>query len=307
MNDYTIYSLSKLSSYSFQHDNLTLILSFTDEDRSSCAIEFLIGQKIHIDNLIIINYFNKSLPEQWKNNTSNVIMVSSVKNAPDFAQEMKTILSTQTISNILLDITCISNPDMFILIKILKKLNIESLNIVYSSPTDYFFDNEPFTSYHSYNGDLIMYEILGFSGEETTDLYGGNELYLFLGFESAMSLKVIENYTYDKLFLVNNLPAFYPKYKDISILNNYTIMDYQHTSLYVPANNPFEVYNSLMNNISKNKPVSIAPLSNKPTSLGICLYALDNPNVKIVYPMSKTLNPSKSFGTYETYCYSINF
>ena len=152
-----------------------------------------------------------------------------------------------------------------------------------------------------------MYEILGYSGEETTDLYASIELYLFMGFESAMSLKVIENCNYNKLFLVNNLPAFYPKYKDISILNNYMIMDYQHTALYVPANNPFEVYNTLMNSVSKNKPISIAPLSNKPTSLGICLYALDNPNVKIVYPMSKSFKSLKSFGKFDTFCYSIDF
>ena len=307
MNDYSIYSLSQLSSYPIPHNNLTFILSFTDEDRSTCAIEHLISKNIQIENLIVINYFGKTIPTQWGKNIPNIKVVSSMENAINFIQEMKTILTNCQNSNILLDITCLNNPDMFILIKLLKKSIIKSLGIIYSSPVDYYFENEPFTSFHSYNGDLTMYEILGYSGEETTDLYASIELYLFMGFESAMSLKVIENCNYNKLFLVNNLPAFYPKYKDISILNNYMIMDYQHTALYVPANNPFEVYNTLMNSVSKNKPISIAPLSNKPTSLGICLYALDNPNVKIVYPMSKSFKSLKSFGKFDTFCYSIDF
>ena len=69
---------------------------------------------------------------------------------------------------------------------------------------------------------------------------------VFLGFEGILSSKVIEDIRYDNLLLVNNLPSFFPKYKDISMINNCELLTSHHSKLkYVPANNPFEAYNFL--------------------------------------------------------------
>ena len=149
-----------------------------------------------------------------------------------------------------------------------------------------------------------MYELFGFSGvsHETN-----NDLYLFMGFEGALALKVTEDTAYKELNLINNLPSFYQKYKDISIVNNYQLMQNQKSCmLYTPADNPFETYNLLENSIGSDTYACIAPLSTKPVALGVCLFALSHEKVRVVYPISQKYNASNTVDTYKTYVYNIS-
>ena len=184
---------------------------------------------------------------------------------------------------------------------------IQHVDIAYSIPFDYVFYKEPFTSYHSYNGDLKMYELLGFSGPGESLEY--KDLYMFLGFEGALGLKVSENCQYTNLILVNNLPSFFQKYKDISVINNYQLLQAKHQFLYTPADNPYETYNLLDSIIGeKDQSICIAPLSTKPVALGVCMFALKHDNIRIVYPIPVTNDylMDNTLETYRTNVYAIS-
>lgn len=155
------------------------------------------------------------------------------------------------------DVSCIHTPEMFTLLKYFELSNPKpSIDIAYSIPFDYEFQNEPFTSYHSYYGDLRTNDLLGYGGNLDGSAY--SKMIIFLGFEGALSSKVAEDIQYDDLLLVNNLPSFFPKYRDISIINNYDLLTGQHGKyLYVPASNPFETYNFLCRTLQESEHVCI--------------------------------------------------
>lgn len=83
---------------------------------------------------------------------------------------------------------------------------------MYSTPFEYDFPEEPFTSYCSYYGNLKTTDLLGFGG--ISDGLAHSRMIIFLGFEGVLASKVTEDIQYEELLLVNNLPSFFPKYKD---------------------------------------------------------------------------------------------
>ena len=94
---------------------------------------------------------------------------------------------------------------------------------------------------------------------------------IFLGFEGVLASKVTEDIQYEELLLVNNLPSFFPKYKDICVINNYDLLSTHRSKLlYVPANNPFETFNFLDSVFDGKSSLCVAPLSTKPVALGVC-------------------------------------
>ena len=233
--------------------------------------------------------------------TKSILISNS---AMDFVNFIKSLSFDNEQNKIVIDISCIHVPEMFTLLKFLKVKGICELDIVYSVPFDYNFTSEPFTSYKSYSGDLKMIEPIGFSGSSNSK---NVELYMFIGFEGPLALKVHEECEYSELKLINSLPSFFPKYKDIAIINNYKLMQYPHSSLYVPADNPFETYNLLESSVDNNNNVCIAPLSTKPIALGICLFALHNESVRVVYPTSEEYNANTTHSIYKSCLYHIDF
>ena len=108
------------------------------------------------------------------------------------------------------------------------------------------------------------------------------------------------------LFEGYNLPSFFPKYKDISMINNCELLTSHHSKLkYVPANNPFEAYNFLDAVIDETEQVCTAPLSTKPVALGVCLYALNHPNLRVVYPVSEQYRHHNTNRVHKSYLYEI--
>ncbi len=206
---------------------------------------------------------------------------------------------------ILIDITSIRIPEMFILLKYLKLSKSQKyVSIAYSTPMEYEFQEEPFTSYHSYYGNLKTMDLVGFGGLSTDMSH--TQMIIFLGFEGVLSAKVNEDVRYERLTLVNNLPSFYEKYKDISAINNFDLLTTRHEKLtYVPANNPFETFNYLNEQLSDQEPACVAPLSTKPVALGVCLYALAHDSLRVVYPMADEYNYHRANSIHNTYIYDI--
>ena len=191
-------------------------------------------------------------------------------------------------------ISCIHTPEMFVLLKYFKTANPKKkLDIAYSTPFEYDFPEEPFTSYCSYYGNLKTTDLLGFGG--ISDGLAHSRMIIFLGFEGVLASKVTEDIQYEELLLVNNLPSFFPKYKDICVINNYDLLSTHRSKLlYVPANNPFEIFNFLDSVFDGKSSLCVAPLSTKPVALGVCLYAMSHKTLRIVYPTSEHYNDHRT-------------
>lgn len=306
MSENVLYRMEDINYNNFS-EGIIFIFALSNEDRATKVLHQLLEKNVKILELIVIKYNNKvKLPENVKSSIDDKITKSILisNSAMDFVNFIKSLSFDNEQNKIVIDISCIHVPEMFTLLKFLKVKGICELDIVYSVPFDYNFTSEPFTSYKSYSGDLKMIEPIGFSGSSNSK---NVELYMFIGFEGPLALKVHEECEYSELKLINSLPSFFPKYKDIAIINNYKLMQYPHSSLYVPADNPFETYNLLESSVDNNNNVCIAPLSTKPIALGICLFALHNESVRVVYPTSEEYNANTTHSIYKSCLYHIDF
>ena len=287
-------------------DYEVLILSNGYDDRSLAMSKILNNKSARITEILILQYENGSLDKiHALFPSAHISSINISINQADFLMKLISIQAILETSKILIDVSCIHTPEMFTLLKYFELSNPKpSIDIAYSIPFDYEFQNEPFTSYHSYYGDLRTNDLLGYGGNLDGSAY--SKMIIFLGFEGALSSKVAEDIQYDDLLLVNNLPSFFPKYRDISIINNYDLLTGQHGKyLYVPASNPFETYNFLCRTLQESEHVCIAPLSTKPVALGICMYALAHKNLRVVYPMSDQYNYHRTNRVLRTFIYRV--
>ncbi len=289
-----------------------LILAIDREARSQYALrEFNACEQV-CQNAIIFDYDNyasniidtaSSIPA---NAQSKIVLKGLPKSQTEFVSILKKCDKLRKAKRIVIDISSILTPYLFLLLKCIymwnKNAHIYAINTV---PFDYTFPQFPFLSYKSYYGNLKMEEVIGFSS--MSGIQKVSDLFIFAGFEGALTLKVVEDIEYQHLYFVNALPSYYQKYKDISIISNHKLITSKESKmLYTPAINPFEVYNLLDKHIDDGQQgVSIAPLCTKPVSLGICMYALQHNNVRIVFPFSDKYNTDRSHDVYKTYVYKL--
>lgn len=299
---YSTVDASQIAEYNFD----TFILADGSDDRTLAMAKILSEKANCIKTILLLKYqesdiisIKKLFPE------ASISIITIDKLQVSFLNNLLDILNILSGKKILIDISCIHTPEMFTLLKYFKISNPkENIDVAYSIPFEYEFPTEPFTSYCSYYGNLETNDLLGYGG--ISDGTSHSQMVVFLGFEGALSSKVTEDIQYNNLLLVNNLPPFFPKYKDISVINNYNLLTTRHSKLmYVPASNPFETYNFLDEVLQRNEHACVAPLSTKPVALGVCLYALGHESLRVVYPMSEKYNHHSTNRVLRTSLYSI--
>lgn len=308
MENNQVYSMARLESTDVVKDATLFLMAYDGEERAYYSWNYLIENGAKYENVAILAYnekhlqANKELTESISKNKGVIYNVPNEQIA--FVACLKNI-DFRNMESIIIDISSMRTMHIFLLLKYLKLINCVNITVINTIPYDYIFRNEPFLSYRSYVGDLELKEITGYSGRG--EMSQDSDLYIFMGFEGTLSLKVVEDTAFKNLYLINTIPSYYQKYKDISVINNYSVLQLKKNRvLHAPADNPFEVYNVLDSKISKDKMVCIAPLSTKPISLGICLYALEHENVRVVYPVSNAYNDIKSHDVYISYVYEIS-
>lgn len=298
--------MSQLGDYIFE-DIDCFICAAHDDERSTESITKIREKHVRVKHAFIIKYdsgIDSTALKAAFEGVSEEVVVSHDVNS--FILQFKKRIKPYVNKKIVVDISCIRIPDIFSLMKILK-LNMHRQNIpcIYSVPYDYEYYAGDF-SYKSSLGDLQNYELTGYGGEydsaDQTSTY-----VVFLGFEGALSLKVLEEATYANLDFVNSLPSLSQKYKDISIVNNRSAITGKTPAsmLYAPADNPFEVYNFLEHRYSDLSSVCVSPLGTKPVALGVCLFALEHENVRIVYPVSDVYSQRMANKVVKTWVYDI--
>ncbi len=279
-----------------------LVLGDGNDDRASAMINILASKGVRIQRVVIIKYQKEdTLSVQ---NVFPDVEICSIEINTEQANFLIELMKWDEMfkGTVLMDISCIRTPEMFVLLKYFKEtLAKKAVNVAYSFPFDYIFEKDPFMSYTSYHGNLKTNDLLGFGG--TLDGTAHPHMVVFLGFEGALSSKVTEDIQFDNLILVNSVPSFFPKYKDISVVNNYNLLTTR--LMYVPADNPFATYNFLDSILSADEPACIAPLSTKPVALGVCMYALEHKNLRVVYPVSDQYNHLSTNKVVSTSLYGI--
>lgn len=300
-----LYSMNAAEEADYSSVDLFILASGVDE-RSAAMTKTLIKKPNHISKVLLLKYedFDESIlyaafPE------AEIVLLSVPNEQVEFLQNLQEQRNLFENNNILIDITSIRIPEMFMLFKFFRLIDRgNQLSVAYATPVEYEFQEEPFTSYRSYYGNLKTMDLLGYGG--MSDDMSHSQLVVFIGFEGILSAKVNEDIRYSKLKLINNLPSFYEKYKDICVINNYDLLASRHEKLsYVPANNPFETYNFLSEQLSDGETACIAPLSAKPVALGVCMYALDHESIRVVYPVADAYTPHRANSTHSIYVYNL--
>ena len=110
--------------------------------------------------------------------------------------------------------------------------------------------------------------------------------------------------------MVNGFPSYAPKFKDISLIANEKLTsDKDVQIIFSKANNPFDVFNlleSIKNKKHNDRPfINIAPLGTKPMALGVCLFALYYPEVRVVYPLPETYEKITTDNCWNSWRYLI--
>jgi len=137
-------------------------------------------------------------------------------------------------------------------------------------------------------------------------------LVCFLGFEKDISNYVNHVANPSKTIAINGFPAYYPKMKDYSLLNNYELLSKigKENVFYTTANNPFSAYNTLCEILEKfsNSILNICVLGNKPMALGACIFALNHPrHSKVSFPYPSRYKIDTSITSNNCWHYQIVF
>lgn len=191
------------------------------------------------------------------------------------------------ISTIGLDITGFTIPDVFRILYVLKEFKkIKLLHVFYTEPKHYLFKDIFFDTYEYLIGERTYQAIPEYYITNDTDM---EILVCFLGFDKSVSNILYEKAIPNETVVVNGFPSYLPKLKEISLLNNYSLLTTdidKGAQFFAKANNPFSSYNTLCD-IRKKYPkgvMNICVLGTKPMALGACMFALDNlSNVKVTY------------------------
>ena len=223
---------------------------------------------------------------------NNILPIQCYIRDPNSCLQNLIPLETELLSaqKIALDISCFTKPYFFYLIKLFKeRFKIDCISVFYTEPQSYLFPRGIFSSYRSSTGPITILEIPGFPGYEARG--EKRVLVILLGFDGDLSKEINEDISPSETLVVNGFPSYSPKFKDISLIANEKLTSDKDVVIrFSRANNPFEVFNLLedIKNQNESSFINIAPLGTKPMALGACLFALNYPDVRVVYPLPET-------------------
>lgn len=191
--------------------------------------------------------------------------------------------------NIGIDISAMPIPIFIQILHFLfEEYNNKNIFVFYTEPRLYNLDN--LFDFKALKGEVELRAIPGFEGKSTQDNQVKRIVFYILGFEMNYLNNIIpRDLKSDSIIPINGFPSYFPKYKDISMVNNnvnYHELDIK--MVFSEANNPFEIYNQLcdLKRRYDDYCIDIVSAGTKPMALGACLFALKNSEygVRILFP-----------------------
>lgn len=310
----TIYKMELLSSSNSYLNEIDYIILASGSD--SRAYEVLSKSISISDSKVIIFHFKERLNGLDQDDplfdykkfthTSLQEIYCEIKNPSSCLEEILKNNFSKTIK-IGLDISCFTKPYFYFIIKLFKeRFDLNKLSVFYTEPKSYLFPKGLFNAFHSSRGPLSILEIPGYSGQENRGT--NRKLIILLGFDGDISKEINEDISPYDTVVVNGFPSYTPKYKDISLITNEKLVNNHNIDVkYTRANNPFDIYNLLQSikTTEENIFMNIAPLGTKPMALGACLFALHNPDVRIVYPLPEYYEKKYSYMSWNSWFYEL--
>lgn len=205
-----------------------------------------------------------------------------------------------------IDITAFPKPYFFsVLNGISKHIKRESINVYYTEPLNYVFSQKNFLSYRSSSGPVSVEVVPSFIGKDKQNIE--KVMVVILGFDGDLAKEVKIEIAPDETILFNGFPSFSPKFKDISLITNESLITSKSIVKFSEANNPFFLYNELeeIRESCQESEINIVPLGAKPMALGACMFAIHNPEVRVVYPMPEKYNNSTTSDCLISWFYEI--
>lgn len=305
------------------------IAAISDEDRSKEVISNLHKKGTNIERLVVINYYyndvklKESLSKQFPQYADTISCINvNIYEPLDCIAKLNETLGSQPIpeTDFGMDLTCVPIPHFFIILKFLSQ-TVNQACLYYTEPRYYVMTDDINKSYSSTIGSISTDEIYGFSGISAKSGSSDRILLCFLGFDNDLLPTVIQDSSPSKIITINGFPSFFPKFKDISLINNEKILsssDYANLRdscgknknlIYVEAANPFDVMNTLEKLKSTNCSycIDIVPLSSKPMALGVCLFALFNEDIRVIYPFPEKYVSNTTSKSNNCWEYKVDF
>lgn len=283
-----------------------LIFFFTTEDRSCNLLDQLSEKKKIPSQIMLLSFeefnedFLKSLNEKYNSEiiSFQIELDLSGDLLPCFRAIDQYVNSKKTIG---IDISCMQIPVFTRIIHFMySRYKEKKLIVYYTEPGYYNLDN--LFDYAAYSGEIDIKAIPGYEGETSRKEEVRRIVLYLMGFEKNYLSKLIPQETNpDGVVPINGFPSYFPKYKDISLINNnYNFHEHDIEIIFTEANNPFETYNQLVSLKNKNHDycIDILAAGSKPMALGACLFALKNGNnsVRLLFPFPSEYKHKQSTG-----------
>lgn len=314
------------------------ICAESKEGRDARVVEIFLEKRIRVKTWVIFHFRerekegeNKTIAHQEKGRISTTLqnreiidIYTSYHDEKSMAQILgKALEELREARYIGIDITGLKIQCFFPLLSILSlECTQKKFDVFYTEPATYKFPQRknnskyfpnikdeptPFFNYSKAEAEIEIKNIPGFEGLRAKQTV----LVIILGFDGKVAERIRGENAAEKMILINGFPAYLPKFRDVSLLNNKELVKAcRKDEIYnTYADNPFEVYNVLYqikNKYSDSKLV-IAPLGAKPLSLGVCKFVIDNPKNAVLYVESTKYveDSTESFG--DTWRYILDF
>jgi hypothetical protein len=287
----------------------------TPEDRAFFAMQRLRENKA-IQNSLVLSFNNASAatnPARAEATHGITAMSVTIENNLSASlipclRQIEIFVSDK--QNIGIDISCMPIPVIAQILHFLYSRHKDiRITIFYTEPDHYTLHN--LFDYSAYGGEIDIKAIPGFEGETSQVDEVKRVVFYIMGFEMTYLSKLIpQDVNPDEIAPINGFPSYYPKYKDISLINNNSEFYENDIEItYSETNNPFETYNTMLmlEEKYKNYRIDIIPVGTKPMALGACLYALRNENTscRIIFPFPSEYKPNQSIGCGKLWKYRL--
>ena len=304
--NYTVYKMNRLDNNCLPTNIDILIFFSTLEERSWNIIEYLHSKGKLPKQVLALNLddgekspnFEATYFQDIEFQISNVGTDLSADLMPCLRNIHSCIKVRNTIG---IDISVMPTPIFMQILHFLSKRHCDKKIIIYyTEPEHYNLDN--LFDFNALEGEIDIKAISGFEGKTAQKNNLQRMIFYILGFEMNYLNKLIpQQINPDGIVPINGFPSYFPKYKDISMINNnvnYNEMDIR--MVFSSANNPFETYNQMnfLKNQHKDYCIDIIPAGTKPMALGACLFALKNGNndIRILFPFPSAYKNQHSIG-----------
>ncbi|MGJ1365766.1 hypothetical protein [Sphingobacterium spiritivorum] len=284
------FKISELGKNIGQVDLFITSISF--ENRCKVIYDSLFEQGLMHRSWVAFNknekeFFEDNYAHFQSNNTVEFIEFNSDNPLISSKSLIGKFILNENIGNILVDISTFTHEGLLILFKYLEifKDSYETVCFIYLGVEEYSYKEQEGSKWLS-KGTKTIRSVLGYPG--VLNPSKKNHLIILFGFEYERTVKLIENFEFDKVSIgvgpegsLNSKHYELNRKLHLDLINRYPFCEPFEFSLDDPIRCQQEIEKQIYK--YQNYNVVITPLNNKISTLGAGLVALKNPVIQLSY------------------------